>query len=131
MVYCMQSAVSAAGINLTSFGVDINMCSVPSGSSVSGAYLQASSQFPGKGPCYPIWAATVPYFNRWAGSTSWLHAVLAAGHQAASQPAICLITSLHSNCAATEELLIIIIISMTSTHAWHASSACIFSVYAR
>jgi hypothetical protein len=40
------------------------MCAVPAGSAVSGRYLQASSQFPGRGPCYPVWAATVPYFNR-------------------------------------------------------------------
>lgn len=34
------------------------------GSSIGGKYLQAQSQFPGKGPCYPVWASTVPYFNR-------------------------------------------------------------------
>lgn len=64
--YVLQLAASAANLNLTAFGVDVNMCSVPAGSSINGAYLQASSQFPGKGPCYPVWAATVPYFNRWA-----------------------------------------------------------------
>lgn len=34
----------------------------------NGKYLQATSQFPGKGPCYPVWAATAPYFNRRAGA---------------------------------------------------------------
>jgi hypothetical protein len=59
-----QLAASAANLNLTALGVDVNMCAVPAGSAVSGRYLQASSQFPGRGPCYPVWAATVPYFNR-------------------------------------------------------------------
>jgi hypothetical protein len=61
---CTQAAASAAGVNLSAFGVDINTCNVPAGSSIGGAYLQASSQFPDKGPCYPVWAPTVPYFNR-------------------------------------------------------------------
>lgn len=61
----LQSAVAALGFNLTTaFGIDANICSVGAGRTVSGTYLQASSQFPGKGPCYPVWAATVPYFNR-------------------------------------------------------------------
>lgn len=64
MLAPVQSIATATGINLTAFGVDPNMCNVPAGSSVSGAYLQASSQFPDKGPCYPVWSATVPYFNR-------------------------------------------------------------------
>lgn len=42
--------------------VDVNMCAAAG--PVSGAYLQATSQFPGKGPCYPVWAATAPFFNR-------------------------------------------------------------------
>lgn len=47
-------------------GIDINMCSgVLSGSGAGGKYLQATSQFPGRGPCYPVWAPTVPYFNRY------------------------------------------------------------------
>lgn len=41
---------------------DPNMCSVPG--ALTGAYYKATSQFPGKGPCYPVWAATTPYFNR-------------------------------------------------------------------
>jgi hypothetical protein len=73
-----QLAASAANINLTAFGgVDVNMCSGPAGSAVSGAYLQARSQFPGEGPCYPVWAATVPYFNRCA--RAWLCVVCLCG----------------------------------------------------
>jgi hypothetical protein len=58
----LQNAFTTAGINLTAFGVDANFCGA--GSTVSGKYLQAKSQFPGEGPCYPVFAATVPYFNR-------------------------------------------------------------------
>lgn len=31
---------------------------------VCDTYYQALSHFPGRGPCYPVYAATVPYFNR-------------------------------------------------------------------
>jgi hypothetical protein len=34
----------------------------------SGEYLQATSQFPGKGPCYPVWAATTSFFHRCAAA---------------------------------------------------------------
>ena len=32
--------------------------------STYGTLLQVSSQFPGAGPCYPVYFATTPYFNR-------------------------------------------------------------------
>eukprot|EP00879_Flechtneria_rotunda_P020927 GHRR01022035.1.p1 GENE.GHRR01022035.1~~GHRR01022035.1.p1 ORF type:complete len:473 (+),score=147.31 GHRR01022035.1:32-1420(+) len=60
----LQAAESVSGMNLSALGIDINMCNVAAGTNVSGKYLQATSQFPGEGPCYPVWAATVPYFNR-------------------------------------------------------------------
>lgn len=60
----LQAAFSNLGMNLSAFGVDVDICNA-AGSTVSGQYLQASSQFPGKGPCYPVWASTVPYFNRY------------------------------------------------------------------
>ncbi|KAF8064488.1 CHER1 [Scenedesmus sp. PABB004] len=59
-----QAAQGAAGLNLSAFGVAVDACDAAPGAGVGGRYLQASSQFPGKGPCYPVWAATVPYFNR-------------------------------------------------------------------
>jgi hypothetical protein len=62
---CLQAAFESLGMNLSSFGIDANICN-GAGSTVSGTYLQASSQFPSKGPCYPVFAATVPYFNRCA-----------------------------------------------------------------
>lgn len=34
------------------------------GSVVTGSYYQLKSQFPGKGPCYPVWVPTVNYFSR-------------------------------------------------------------------
>ena len=32
-----------------------------------GDYLEFTSQYPGKGPCYPVLVETVEYFNRWGG----------------------------------------------------------------
>jgi hypothetical protein len=61
---CLQAAQSNAGLDLSTLGVNISMCDVAAGSSIGGKYLQVQSQFPGKGPCYPVWASTVPYFNR-------------------------------------------------------------------
>jgi hypothetical protein len=55
---------------------DPSMCSAAG--AVSGAYLKATSQFPGKGPCYPVWAATSPFFNR-CGCKAALAAVVALG----------------------------------------------------
>jgi hypothetical protein len=63
-IAALQAAVSSAGLNLTALGVNVNMCSVAAGTNVSGQFLQVTSQFPGEGPCYPVWAPTVPYFNR-------------------------------------------------------------------
>jgi hypothetical protein len=76
-VILLQAAFGSLGFNLSAFGVDINMCNA-AGSTVSGKYLQASSQFPGKGPCYPVFAATVPYFNRYALQLGAGSAMLAA-----------------------------------------------------
>ena len=38
--------------------------------SAYGSLLQLSSQFPGRGPCYPVYFATTPYFNRRVISTA-------------------------------------------------------------
>lgn len=32
---------------------------------ICGEYLQLTSQYPGRGPCYPVLVETVDYFNRW------------------------------------------------------------------
>ena len=34
------------------------------GPGAAGAFLQAASQLPGEGPCYPVWAATAPFLHR-------------------------------------------------------------------
>jgi hypothetical protein len=49
-------------LDVSKLGISPNMCAAAG--NMSGKYLQATSQFPGQGPCYPVWTQTVPYFNR-------------------------------------------------------------------
>jgi hypothetical protein len=56
-------------IDLSAFGVNPNMCAAAGDK--SGVYYQVTSQFPGQGPCYPVWVQTIPYFNR-CGVGGWV-----------------------------------------------------------
>ncbi|KAI8472764.1 MAG: plasma-membrane choline transporter-domain-containing protein [Monoraphidium minutum] len=60
---CNATFLALAGDKLPGLSAlaDPSVCASAGG---GGAYLQATSHFPGKGPCYPVWAATAPYFNR-------------------------------------------------------------------
>lgn len=60
---CDTGFLSAAALKVTpsAFGFDSSTCD---GASISGQYYQFTSQFPGQGPCYPVWVPTVLYFNR-------------------------------------------------------------------
>lgn len=41
-----------------------NNPSIVAGGSLDGKYYQLTSQFPGKGPCYPVYIETASFFNR-------------------------------------------------------------------
>lgn len=51
------SALGLSGLPSCSSGASVN---------VTGKYLQVTSMYPGEGPCYPVFAETVPYFKRCA-----------------------------------------------------------------
>mmetsp|Transcript_8104 Transcript_8104/g.16758 ORF Transcript_8104/g.16758 Transcript_8104/m.16758 type:complete len:786 (-) Transcript_8104:485-2842(-) len=51
-----------SGLGIT--WVDDFLAATVSGATVTGGYYQLTSQFPGKGPCYPVYIKTADFFNR-------------------------------------------------------------------
>lgn len=59
-----QFVTAAQSLNIPWVNSYLSSHGITPSSSVGGAYYQFTSQFPGKGPCYPVWVPTTSYFNR-------------------------------------------------------------------
>ena len=58
---------SACGVNTAAYPAKFQQAFFGSNSSPAcGQWLQFTSLYPGKGPCYPVLVKTVEYFNRYA-----------------------------------------------------------------